>query len=340
MSERSHSRTPPADRRQARGIRGGKAARRKREAYVRHELAQGKALEEIPVARPGGQQRPLGTTRFWDPEDLDSASEVEVEEVVEVVEESSAASSSRPSLSEPVRFLRPTPKGYPKPKPSRAVIRPTSVIRPSSSVPSEPVRRSVQVADSVQLFAVGQEHWKTRINSFPIRSGTERVVAVDWHQVTDTCRFGERSAARISEEYRLPDRVLQFYRQVAATKQPGDLLVVCSHIHQSEYNLNNLLWAVQVNNLPIDIVIVTAERIGRAGKLFTLAALTPYSSKVLLLDDNYEISQEWLAHRERFVDIRFCHIKVPRKPRVSDWPSAWNVLDHWDEVRGFLTEGR
>ena len=202
------------------------------------------------------------------------------------------------------------------------------------------VRRSVQVADSVQLFAVGQEHWKTRINSFPIRSGTERVVAVDWHQVTDTCRFGERSAARISEEYRLPDRVLQFYRQVAAIKQPGDLLVVCSHIHQSEYNLNNLLWAVQVNNLPIDIVIVTAERIGRAGTLFTLAALTPYSSKVLLLDDNYEISQEWLAHRERFVDIRFCHIKVPRKPKVSDWPSAWNVLDHWDEVRGFLTEGR
>ena len=59
------------------------------------------------MSRPGGQQRPLGTTRLWDPEDLDSASEVEVEEVVEVVEESSAASSSRPSLSEPVRFLRP-----------------------------------------------------------------------------------------------------------------------------------------------------------------------------------------------------------------------------------------
>ena len=74
MSERSHSRTPPADRRQARGIRGGKAARRKREAYLRHEVAQGRSLEEIPVARPGGQQRPLGTTRFWDPEDLDSAS--------------------------------------------------------------------------------------------------------------------------------------------------------------------------------------------------------------------------------------------------------------------------
>ena len=38
MSERSHSRTPP---RPARGIRGGKAARRKREAYLRYQEAQG-----------------------------------------------------------------------------------------------------------------------------------------------------------------------------------------------------------------------------------------------------------------------------------------------------------
>ena len=48
-----------------RGIRGGKAARRKREAYIRHQEAQG--VEQIPVARPGGQQRPLGTSRHWSP---------------------------------------------------------------------------------------------------------------------------------------------------------------------------------------------------------------------------------------------------------------------------------
>ena len=140
-------------------------------------------------------------------------------------------------------------------RPSSA-IRPSSsssgsraVIRQSSSVPVEPVRRSIQVDNSVQLFAVGPDHhWKTRISSFPIRSGTERIVAVDWHQVTDTCRFGERSAARVSEEYLLPDRILQFYRRVAETKKAGDLLVVCSHIHRSEYNLNNLLWTVHVNN--------------------------------------------------------------------------------------------
>ena len=178
------------------------------------------------------------------------------------------------------------------------MIRPSSVIRPSSSVPSEPVRRSVQVADSVQLFAVGQEHWKTRINSFPIRSGTERVVAVDWHQVTDTCRFGERSAARISEEYRLPDRVLQFYRQVAAIKQPGDLLVVCSHIHQSEYNrqVNRICGQRgQVNNLQSQdrsIIVSHAERSERNrnvpfGELFTYCALPVdlvlISFKVVLL---------------------------------------------------------
>ena len=284
MSDRSHSRTPPVERRPARGIRGGKSARRKREANLRYEQDQGRSLEEIPVSRPGGQQRPLGTTRHWDLEDPDSASETEVEEVEEIeevaeeveeieevaeeveeievaeeveeieeveVEETvpSTASSSRPRLTESVRFLRPTSKAAPSPSVgSREVICPPSsasssrvVFRPSSSaasvsrevahstassvrVPAEPVRRNVQVAESVQLFAVGQDHWKTPASSFPIRAETERIVAVDWHQVTDTCRLGERSVTRVSEDYRLPDRVLHFYQQVAAAKGPGDLL--------------------------------------------------------------------------------------------------------------------
>ena len=48
-----------------RSIRGGKSARRKGEAYIRYQEAQG--VEQIPVARPGGQQRPLGTSRHWSP---------------------------------------------------------------------------------------------------------------------------------------------------------------------------------------------------------------------------------------------------------------------------------
>ena len=68
MSERSHSRTPPPDRRPARGIRGGKAARRKREAYLRHQEAQGFDRRSVGIIHSGGLARPLYTPCTWEPE--------------------------------------------------------------------------------------------------------------------------------------------------------------------------------------------------------------------------------------------------------------------------------
>ena len=68
MSERSHSRTPPPDRRPARGIRGGKAARRKREAYLRHQEAQGFDRRSVGIIHTGGLARPLYTPCTWEPE--------------------------------------------------------------------------------------------------------------------------------------------------------------------------------------------------------------------------------------------------------------------------------
>ena len=68
MSERSHSRTPPPDRRPARGIRGGKAARRKREAYLRHQEAQGFDRRSVGIIHTGGLSRPLYTPCTWEPE--------------------------------------------------------------------------------------------------------------------------------------------------------------------------------------------------------------------------------------------------------------------------------
>ena len=65
MSERSHSRTPP---RPARGIRGGKAARRKREAYLRHQEAQGFDRRSVGIVHAGGLARPLYTPCTWEPE--------------------------------------------------------------------------------------------------------------------------------------------------------------------------------------------------------------------------------------------------------------------------------
>ena len=67
MSERSHSRTPPADRRPARGIRGGKAARRKRTRGF-----------EIPLVHAGGLSRPLYTPASWEPVNELSDSDVEI----------------------------------------------------------------------------------------------------------------------------------------------------------------------------------------------------------------------------------------------------------------------
>ena len=67
--------TPPDPPR--RGIRGGAAARRRREAYIANS---GGDRATVPIVHAGGQRRPLGTSRFWEP----SASEASGEETDEV----------------------------------------------------------------------------------------------------------------------------------------------------------------------------------------------------------------------------------------------------------------
>ena len=57
----------------SRGIQGGKSAKRKREAFIRHQSAQtGVDPSQVPVVHSGGQSRPLHTT----PESAQSDSEV------------------------------------------------------------------------------------------------------------------------------------------------------------------------------------------------------------------------------------------------------------------------
>ena len=75
--------TPPDPPR--RGIRGGAAARRRREAYI---VNSGGDRATIPIVHAGGQRRPLGASRFWEP----SASEDSGEETdeVEIVAHTSA----------------------------------------------------------------------------------------------------------------------------------------------------------------------------------------------------------------------------------------------------------
>ena len=49
-----------------RGIRSGKPAQRKRQAYIRHRVAE-EDPEQVAVAHQGGQARPLYTPRTWEP---------------------------------------------------------------------------------------------------------------------------------------------------------------------------------------------------------------------------------------------------------------------------------
>ena len=84
------------------------------------------------------------------------------------------------------------------------------------------------------------EQWDRGVSQFPIRLPGERIVAFDWHQVSDTFRFNSRSCERLSDQYILPDGVLGAFREVANAKREGDLVIVLSHIHQSQYNRDQL----------------------------------------------------------------------------------------------------
>lgn len=183
------------------------------------------------------------------------------------------------------------------------------------------------------------------LDQFPIRVSGERIVAFDWHQVSDAFRFNSRSCERLSDQYVLPDGVLQSFREVADAKRDGDLVIVLSHIHQSQYNGDQLLWAVYINQLPIDLVVITKERCGVAGKLYALGALSPYSTECCLVDDNIEIALEFAAFNEHFPSesrLEFFHVRVPKKPTCEEtgFPSAWNVQGHLAGIRDFLNRGR
>ena len=108
--------------------------------------------------------------------------------------ESGAASSSS---------SRPIPSRAPVPEP---VNPPSSA---SSSGPSPAVRRLAKLHPSIELYLPNGEQWDRKITEYPIRLAGERIVAFDWHQVSDTFRFNSRSCDRIGDRYELPRGVSQ-----------------------------------------------------------------------------------------------------------------------------------
>ena len=90
----------------ARGIRGGRAAKRKREAYLRWQETEGRDRSTVPVIHAGGLARPLGTSKFWVPSDS------EAEDPSEVAVDSSPVAEGVVELEVPV--LRPLSSATPE----------------------------------------------------------------------------------------------------------------------------------------------------------------------------------------------------------------------------------
>ena len=134
-----------------------------------------------------------------------------------------------------------------------------------------------------------------QLSTNPVVSG--RVVAIDWHQVTDTYRESRFKAFRADwETGELPQSVLDVYHRTAHKCGQFDKVIILSHIEKSEKNLAFLLKSTRVNRLPVDLVFVSGTRTGSGGKAAVLQAPLGGRSlaRSILLDDNLQVCSEIL----------------------------------------------
>ena len=341
--------TPPDPPR--RGIRGGAAARRRREAYI---VNLGGDRETIPVVHAGGQRRPLGASRFWEP----SASEAESDEV-EIVAHTSAVDLTslqaehlvpRSRLYNPYVFDHSPGSSSlaaaPRPVPSRAdssvvdtpagnrpygilkyyhpapgvVLPPWSrvdiVYREALTFPSSAKFYAWANGDTLMLAAERPDHW-----------GSDPVIALDYHQVLDVDR-SVNPPDRVDHIGNLPAGHVAAVRRLRREIEEVGLrcrvkIIVLSHIHDSVVNERNLITAVQQSSLSVDCVIITRERTGPGGKFEVLRSLT--RGQAVILDDNVEVLREFSAASLIAIQIR--------KPRVGaifdEEQRSWSFSAPW-----------
>ena len=161
-----------------------------------------------------------------------------------------------------------------------------------------------------------------------------RVIAIDWHQVSDTWRLNRREAARADQDTgALPRQVIEFYNVVKQNLQSQDRLIILSHIERSERNRNFLLKSVEHCGLPVDLVVITSSRTGLWGKAAVLQALLGQRGigRACILDDNLQVLTE-----VKELGGLTLHIKTQRR---ETWAgrSEWNISAQWPFVKVFLT---
>ena len=266
----------------------------------------------------------------------------------------------------PVPKVAPTP-AVPKvaPKPAVPEVAPkvavpkAPVVDPASTAPKTPPKRapvidlegpSASSSVSVRSFVPISQQYLRGVEAFSFNDRGEirqryletvgtlgqegRVIAIDWHQVSDTWRLNRREAARADQHTgALPRQVIEFYNVVKQNLQRQDRLIILSHIERSERNRNFLLKSAEHCGLPVDLVVITSSRTGLGGKAAVLQALLGQREigRACILDDNLQVLTE-----VKELGGLALHIKTQRR---ETWVgrSEWNISAQWPFVKVFLT---
>ena len=138
-----------------------------------------------------------------------------------------------------------------------------------------------------------------------------KIVAFDWHQVTDTYRASRFNAFRTNwDTADLLQLVLDVFHQTAHRCRQFDKVIILSHIERSESNLEFLLRSTRVNRLPVDLVFVTQTRTVAGGKAAVLQALL----------GERNIARSAIGTLKQRADV------LTKSPGVSAWDSALKLL--------------
>ena len=331
-----------------RGIRAGKKAKRRRDAFIRHESERLQVdASEIPVVHQGGQQRPLHTPRIWSPAPSEVAEEDQVLDTAEQ-EQVILEVSSEEEAVDLAQEVQPVWLG-PRPRIPRA--QGTSSSSPTVRSPSLPPGYQIEFLNSrdlpgVRVWSVDnnfrpREIW---LEEVPVIRGQGKLIAVDWHQVTDVCRYSKYRNIHCASNGQVPADIATFYEKVKRRLGPEDLLVIISHIERSEDNLQRVLRGVRQSRLPVAFIFITEKRTGPGGKTDVAQDLlrsVNLLGRASICDDNLEVSEEFCA-----AGGTVFHIKKPSLRGQLPWhcgahpdrcKSAWNVLEHFPDLERFLS---
>jgi len=142
---------------------------------------------------------------------------------------------------------------------------------------------------------VGADHSPREVSLEQVPICTGRLISIDWHQVTDTCRYSARNSVKASDSGQVPRDVASLYAKAHRRKRPIDYLIILSHIERAESNLHRVLQGTRQSQLPVDCIFITERRCGAGGKTEVAQNLLQsldLRDRACLFDNNLEVPEE------------------------------------------------